>query len=283
MRIPRRPCWLSGAMLLSILACRSDAGEGLSSSPRRVVSLHDVTTEMVVTLAATEQLVGASRLVAPTPSVQAAVATLPEASSLESIIALGPSLVLGLEITEQEQPGLVAHLEARGIAVYLGRPGNLGALYAMTSDLGGLLGVAPRAERLTEELRARIERSRGTDAPRRRVFVYDCCSPPFSAGGRGVLNQLITLAGGQNIFADVDDDWSTVSWEEVIARRPELVVIHAYDDAEQADVAAKRAQLAEIPGLAAVPSTTLPLGCSLGGLRSAEGLERLRQALEGSS
>jgi iron complex transport system substrate-binding protein len=280
MRATRRSHGLCGAVLLFISACRSEAAGGLTAPVRRVVSLHDVTTEMVVTLAATEQLVGIPRLVDPTPSVQAAVATLPEASSLESILALGPSLVLGLELTEQEQPGLVAHLEAEGIAVYLGRPGNLGALYTMTSDVGGLLGVAPRAEHLNRELQSRIDRSRSTEAPSRRVFVYDCCNPPFSAGGRGVLNELITLAGGQNIFADVDDDWTTVSWEEVLARRPELIVIHVYG---QADVAGKRAQLAKLPGLGGIPTTTLPLGCSLGGLRSAEGLERLRQALEGSS
>ena len=98
-----------------------------------------------------------------------------------------------------------------------------------------------------------------------------------------MLNELITLAGGQNIFADVEDDWTTVSWEEVLARRPELVIIHVYDHLGQADAAAKRAQLAKLPGLGGIPSATLPLGCSLGGLRSAEGLERLRRALEGSS
>jgi hypothetical protein len=69
----------------------------------------------------------------------------------------------------------------------------------------------------------------------------------------------------------------------VVARRPELIIIHVYEQAGQADVAGKRAQLARLPGLGGIPITTLPLGCSLGGLRSAEGLERLRQALEGSS
>jgi iron complex transport system substrate-binding protein len=111
------------------------------------------------------------------------------------------------------------------------------------------------------------------------VFVYDCCDPPFSAGGRGVLNQLIERAGGHNIFADLDDDWASVSWEEVLARRPELVVVHAYDYAGQRDVDGKRAELAKIPSLAGLPTVTLPLGCALGGLRSAEGLERLRRAL----
>jgi iron complex transport system substrate-binding protein len=111
------------------------------------------------------------------------------------------------------------------------------------------------------------------------VFVYDCCDPPFSAGGRGVLNQLIERAGGHNVFADLDDDWASVSWEEVLARRPELVVVHAYDYAGQHDVEGKLAELAKIPSLGALPTVVLPLGCALGGLRSAEGLERLRRAL----
>lgn len=275
--------WLARAVLPLILACRSEVVESAPPGAPRVLSLHDVTTELVVALAASEQLVGVSRLVDPTPSVRAATALVPEVGSLESMLALRPTVALGLEVIRHEQPSLVARLEAEGVTVYLGSPGSLDAMYLMTAEVGALLGATPRAERLDAELRQRIARSRVTSAAPLRVFVYDCCSPPFSAGGRGVLNELITLAGGQNIFADIADDWASVSWEEVLARRPELVIVHAYEHAGQADVAGKLAELAKLPGLAHLPHAVLPLGCSLGGLRSAEGLERLRRALEGAS
>jgi iron complex transport system substrate-binding protein len=111
------------------------------------------------------------------------------------------------------------------------------------------------------------------------VFVYDCCDPAFTAGRTAVLTDVIRRAGGRNIFADVNADWTKVSWEEVIARRPELVVIHDYEFEGQGGVAEKRSRLQAIRSLAAVPVTVMPLGLSLGGLRSFEGLEHLRKVI----
>jgi iron complex transport system substrate-binding protein len=242
--------------------------------------LHDVTTDLVVALGAKERLVGISRLVDPTDELAAAVAGVAELGGLESLLAARPSLVVGLEITREQEAMLVERLQAQGVTVYLGRPGSIQAVYEMTRELGALLGLAAKAKLLESELRQRIERSTVSVAQPKRVFVYDCCNPPFSAGGRGVLNQLIERAGGRNIFADLAADWASVSWEEVLARRPELIVVHAYAYAGQSDVAGKRAELAKIPGLGGLPSAVIPLGCALGGLRSAEGLELLRRAIQ---
>ncbi len=272
-------CWISSLVLLAS-GCRGGAESGLAPPTPRVVSLHDVTTEIAVALDAADGLVGIAELVDPTPGVRALTVHLPHVGSLESILALRPSLVLGLDITLQQEPALVARLKNEGVSVYLARPEDVEAVYEMIRELGARLGVAERARELRDQLAQRIEQSSVTTRVPKRVFVYDCCDPPFSAGGRGVLSQLISRAGGHNIFSDVDDDWVSVSWEEVLARRPELVVLHAYDHEGQADVAGKRTQLRKIPGLGELPTTVIPLGCSLGGLRSAEGLERLRQALE---
>jgi iron complex transport system substrate-binding protein len=95
-----------------------------------------------------------------------------------------------------------------------------------------------------------------------------------------VLNDLIARAGGTNVFSDLRADWAHVSWEEVVARKPELIVVHAYRYEGQGDAAEKQRALRQIPGLETVPTAVLPLGCSLGGLRSGEGLQRLRAALQ---
>jgi iron complex transport system substrate-binding protein len=111
------------------------------------------------------------------------------------------------------------------------------------------------------------------------VFVYDCCDPAFTAGGSAVVSDVIRRAGGQNIFADLRADWTKVSWEAVIARRPELVVIHDYQYERQAGLREKRRRLAALPSLAGVPVVVLPLGLALGGLRSFDGLAQLRSAV----
>jgi iron complex transport system substrate-binding protein len=112
-----------------------------------------------------------------------------------------------------------------------------------------------------------------------RVFIYDCCDPAFTAGGSAVLTDVIRRAGGRNIFADLAADWTKVSWEQVIARRPQLIVVHDYQFEGQGGVEEKRRRLAAIRSLAGIPVTVMPLGQSLGGLRSIEGLEHLAKAL----
>jgi iron complex transport system substrate-binding protein len=98
-----------------------------------------------------------------------------------------------------------------------------------------------------------------------------------------VLHDLIDRAGGANVFGDLAAGWTHVSWEDVVARRPELVVIHSYRHDGQGDVADKLRAVRAIAPLAELPTVVVPLGCSLGGLRSVEGLARLRAAIGGGA
>jgi iron complex transport system substrate-binding protein len=242
-----------------------------------VVSLHDVTTEMIVALGATDRLVGIAEPVDTTVDVQRAAARVPRVAGLESILSLRPDVVLGLNVVAERDPELVSRLRERGIEVYLADPATIDDVYALTRAVAQRAGTTAEGERLVEGLRARMERESSTVPSRRiRVFVYDCCDPPFTAGGKTVLTDLIERAGGQNVFAELEADWTNVSWEEVVTRRPELVIIHSYTYEGQGDVAEKRSKLQAITALSNVPTVVIPLGWSLGGLRSADGLERLR-------
>jgi hypothetical protein len=69
----------------------------------------------------------------------------------------------------------------------------------------------------------------------------------------------------------------------VIARRPGLILIHDYAYAGQGDVETKRKQLRSIRSLGGIPTAVLPLGLSLGGIRSVEALERLHRILAGGA
>jgi iron complex transport system substrate-binding protein len=271
--------WLAVASALCALAgCTSHPRPRLTSGPR-AVSLHDVTTEIAVAIGAADRLVGASEPIELPAAIRAAVLHLPRAGGVESIVALQPTVVLGMEVVAQRSPDLVSHLRARGIDVWLGHPTTLDDVLGLVPAVGARLGVPAAAEALAARLRARVGPVVPAAGEPLRVFVYDCCDPPFTAARTAVLTDLIERAGGRNVFADVGADWTKVSWEAVVARRPQLVVIHDYDMDGQGDVAQKRRQLAAIPTLTGVPVMVLPLGFSLGGLRSVDGLERLRAAI----
>ena len=269
--------WLLGAG-----ACRGPRSAPPAPGGRaRVVSLHDVTTEIVVGLGATGQLVGVGGAVQLPGSVQEAIVGVPRVGDVESIVALHPTVVLGMAVVAERSPELVRFLRDKGIEVWLGHPTTLDGVLDLVGQVGARVQAAPMAAALEDGLRARIGAIAPPSGEPVRVFVYDCCDPAFTAGGGAVLTDLIRRAGGRNIFADIASDWTKVSWEQVIARRPQLIVIHDYEFEGQGNVDEKRRRLADIRSLAGVPVTVMPLGQSLGGLRSIDGLEHLAKALRG--
>jgi iron complex transport system substrate-binding protein len=274
--------------LVMVAACSAPspvaAGAGV-----RVVSLHDVTTELAIALAVGDRLVGVAEPVDVPGDVAAAIARVPRVGDLESILAVHPTVVVGLAVVATQDPALVARLRELGIAVALGDPETLDDVFTLTREMAARIGAGPAGEQLAARLAADARtgeqrHARGAPAGHRvRVFVYDCCDPPFTAGRRNVLNDLIRRAGGDNVFGDLPAAWTHVSWEDVVARRPELIVIHAYRYDGQGEVADKQRALDAISVLSRLPTVTLPLGDSLGGLRSLDGLARLRVAIEARS
>ena len=69
--------------------------------------------------------------------------------------------------------------------------------------------------------------------------------------GNNFTAKLIEHAGGKNIFSDMDKTWANVSWEEVVERAPEVIVIDDYGDTS---LEQKISELKENPALAAVPA-----------------------------
>jgi iron complex transport system substrate-binding protein len=269
-------------LLLSLVASCGRAGEASpdrTAGRPRVVSLHDVTTEMIVALGAADRLVGVGEPVDPSSEVKAKVAAVPRVGGLESVLAVRPDVLLGLGIVGERDPDLVARAQALGISVVLADPETLADVYALTRLVAAHAGDAPAGEALVARMQDRIGPDPAAAGKPLRVFVYDCCDPPFTAGRRAVLSDLIRRAGGHNVFAHLDAKWTHVSWEEAVAERPELIVVHDYAYEGQRDIEGKRATLRRIPSLESVPVVVLPLGDSLGGLRSVDGLGRLRTAI----
>ncbi|THV24242.1 ABC transporter substrate-binding protein [Peteryoungia ipomoeae] len=101
-------------------------------------------------------------------------------------------------------------------------------------NLGKIFRVEERAEVLVEGYKKGLSEisSRLSDvkAPV-RVFVYDSgTEKPFTSGRFGIPTAMIEAAGGVNIMDDVEKSWTEVSWEPVIERNPEVVVIVNYGD-----------------------------------------------------
>jgi iron complex transport system substrate-binding protein len=123
-------------------------------------------------------------------------------------------------------------------------------LYTDIMAAGAIFGVQDRAVALVESLRAEVtevEMAISDISEPVRVFNFDSGEDsPFTSGALSMPNTLIESAGGANIFADVQQDWLTVSWEEVVARDPEVILV---GDSSWSSFEDKVAFLTSLPAL----------------------------------
>jgi iron complex transport system substrate-binding protein len=104
-------------------------------------------------------------------------------------------------------------------------PGTLGEVLGDLVRLGEATGSRERARTLVAELQARLDRVRDAvaGAPRRAVVALEWLDPPYT-GGHWVP-EMIALAGGRSVAGEPGRDSRAVSWGELQAAGPDVVVV----------------------------------------------------------
>lgn len=230
----RRPASPDSAALSTAVQATDDAGETLrlERPARRIVALIPSATDLLVAMGARDLLVGRTDF-----DKDSALASLPSVGggldpSLESLVALKPDLVVSFE-TEQDAT-LRTRLRELGIPVYGLAAQDTADVYRAIRNLGALTGRTPGADSLAASIRAEIEAVRRSVAGRETptVLYVAWVDPPMIAGHTTFLAELIRVAGGRPLFEDLRQEWPTVSIEEIVNRRPQVVVIPAGAGAE---------------------------------------------------
>lgn len=196
-----------------------------ATPPTRIVSLNPTTTEIVFAIGAGARLVGRSQW-DTWPDSAAAVPNLGPAvrPNVETAIAAHPDLVL-LYASADDRPA-AARLHAAGIPVAALRIDRISQFRRATHDLGALLGDSARAAAVVDSVDATLERVRAATAglPRVRVFMPTWEQPVIAIGGGSFMNELLEIAGGRNVYADLAAPSPTVALEDVVSRDPDVVL-----------------------------------------------------------
>ena len=161
---------------------------------------------------------------------------------------------------------------------------NIEDMYNDLANLGRIFSVESRAQELIDGYRshlAALMKDLHAEKPL-RVFVYDSGEDaPFTAGRYAMPTALIEAAGGRNIMDDFHKSWANVTWEEVIERNPEFVVIVNYGNVT---VAQKREFMKSTPAFANLDAikndrfVTLEYVEATPGPRNIEAIEKLAKA-----
>ncbi|PIE44276.1 MAG: iron ABC transporter substrate-binding protein [Gammaproteobacteria bacterium] len=111
-------------------------------------------------------------------------------------------------------------------------PVSMEDVYVDIRNLGIIFNVQNKAKDLILSYDQRIKSLRKTIAKvvkPLKVFIYtQGYETPGTAAGQAMPNALVKLAGAENLFDDIKDSWIDVSWEEIIGRNPDFVLILEY-------------------------------------------------------
>jgi iron complex transport system substrate-binding protein len=159
-------------------------------------------------------------------------------ASKEQIIATGCDFMMGWDSLFSDDNFSVKFCLDNNIVPYFpyccSDSATFEDIYKDYEVLGHVFGCTERAEEKIQAMKDKLEEVRNTlgeDVYKDpiTVFVYDSGEDaPFTAC-QGVPGDMIKLAGGISIFDDIEKGWATPSWEEVIARDPDVVLILDYD------------------------------------------------------
>jgi len=166
-------------------------------------------------------------------------------TNIEILLTLQPDLVLAGSPHRE----LVQQLEERNIPVLAMEPRSLAEIYETIRLIGAAAGAEKAAGEMTGEIKEQVsiiqERlSSLSDEERIPVYYELWYDPPMSVGNRSFIHEVITLAGGENIFADLDDNYPTVSAETVAQKNPRVILFSS----DHGTVEAVREQYALRPG-----------------------------------
>ncbi|GAB4535263.1 MAG: ABC transporter substrate-binding protein [Anaerolineae bacterium] len=201
----------------------------LSELPQRIVSLAPSNTEILFAVGAGDQVVGVTQYCNYPPAAQEREQIggfSAKTISVEKIVALEPDLVLAAGAIHQP---VIEALEQINIPVYALDPNTLEEVYARIELVGRLTGHEAEAAQVVNDMQERVaavtKQVEAIPAEDRLTVYWEVFDEPrMTAGPETFTGQLIELAGGINIFADVNEDYPQISDEEVIARNPAVIM-----------------------------------------------------------
>ncbi len=244
---------LGSAALAQTTVQSCDREVTFDAVPQAAIS-HDVNlTEMMLVLGLTDHMVGYTGISGWNrldPEIRDGVASLPELSerypTLEVLAGADADFFFagwnyGMRVGGEVTPESLARFgidvyELSESCIHLGvaQEVTLELMYNDLRNLGRIFDVEPRAEELIAAYQAELAAiiaGLNTDGPAPRVFIYDSGEDtPFTAGHFAIPTALIEAAGGVNIMDDFRESWGTVSWEAVVERDPEVVIIINYGE-----------------------------------------------------
>lgn len=214
-------------------------------TPRqKAVTLSQFMTEMLLALGLEDRMIGTALLDNPIlPEFEEAYNNIPQLKvgeghsvSKEGFIATGADFVSGWDSSISDQTtGSPDELIQKDITPFMAKSyqpdATVETVYEDFELLGKIFGVEDKATEVINKMKSDINDVTDKvgnikEEDRVKMMVYDSGESDAMVVGSGLANNLIELAGGNNVFAkDANKPYINVSWESVVAENPEVILV----------------------------------------------------------
>ena len=197
----------------------------IGRAPTRIVSLNPVTTEMLFAFGAGSRLVGRSQFDLWPDSAR----LVPDLGNglqpnVEVVLGVHPDLVI-LYASQDDRPA-AARLRAAGVSTLSLKTDHIADFRRTVQIMGAILGDTARARAVGDSVFRTLGRVRAATAnlPRPTVFWHIWDAPLITIGSGSFMTELVDIAGGKNVYADITAPSATVSLEDVGHRDPDFIL-----------------------------------------------------------
>lgn len=262
-------------------------------APTKAISVNQHVTEIMLALGLEDSMVGTAYLddeiYEPLKEAYEQVPVLAEQyPTKEQVIASEADFIYGGWSSAFNEKNIATREELMelGIHSYLQTSSakiapTLEDIFTDIRNIAKIFRVEERGEKLIADITKDVEdiTSKLPEANEKLpVLVFDSGETEVFTAAQNFMNELVTMAGGTNIFGDVEGNWTTVSKEDAVERAPEVIVVIDYGSTTAEE---KIKFLKADPALSTTPAVQnerfviLPLSAASEGVRVAEALEIL--------
>ena len=198
----------------------------LAARPSRIVSLNPTTTEILFTLGAGSRMVGRTQYDLWPDSARFVPDLGPGIRpNVEAVIGARPDLVL--LYASEDNRAAARSLRGAGITTAAFRVDSIAEFDRLTRLLGRLIGDSARGALVADTVKRTLDSVRVLTRGLRRVTVIipTWYEPLIVIGGGSFMSELVEIAGGRNLYDSTSSPSPTVSFEDIVRRNPEFLLV----------------------------------------------------------
>ena len=217
----------------------------LKQPATRIVSLAPANTEIAYAIGAGDKMVAGTSY----DDYPAAAKSLPKIGdfanpNVEKIASFNPDLVLA---AGGIQAGLRSKLEKLGMQVYVVDPKTYDGTIATIENVGKLAGTEAAATAVADKMTAAEKevQAKVSGLTPASTFLEIYSKPLMTAGADTFIDDMITIAGGENIGATAGSGFPNFSTEVLFKDDPDVYIADSGSMSEPGDIS-KRAGFADL-------------------------------------